>query len=191
MTKYTIYKIICKDENITDCYVGSTKDFDRRKIQHKSCCNNESLFNYNYKIYNFIRNNGGFDNFNFEVIEILNCENKHKALNRERYWIENLKSNLNTCKPTLDFEKRYKYRQKWEDNNKEYYKEYHKEYYENNKDYILKRTKEYGSQIINCECGNILKRHSFTKHEKTAKHLSYLNQKQTEMGHTLEHQQVV
>ena len=36
-----IYKISCKDTTITECYVGSTCDFKRRKIDHKSYCNNE------------------------------------------------------------------------------------------------------------------------------------------------------
>ena len=33
------YKIVCKDLNIKDCYVGHTTDFTKRKYQHKTACN--------------------------------------------------------------------------------------------------------------------------------------------------------
>ena len=34
--KSTIYKLCCKDTEITDEYVGSTTNFSRRKAHHKS-----------------------------------------------------------------------------------------------------------------------------------------------------------
>ena len=37
----TIYKIVCNDLSITDCYVGHTTDFVKRKCNHKIICNNE------------------------------------------------------------------------------------------------------------------------------------------------------
>ena len=46
-----IYKIICKDETITDIYIGHTTNFKQRNKLHKSTCNVESLKGYNYKIY--------------------------------------------------------------------------------------------------------------------------------------------
>ena len=39
-SKTIIYKIVCNDTNITDCYVGHTTDFTRRKQLHKNDCNN-------------------------------------------------------------------------------------------------------------------------------------------------------
>eukprot|EP01080_Neovahlkampfia_damariscottae_P013297 gene13297-12127_t len=36
-----IYKLCCKDPNVTEFYVGSTKNIRRRKCQHKYSCNNE------------------------------------------------------------------------------------------------------------------------------------------------------
>ena len=52
-----IYKIVCKDLNIKDLYVGSTTDFIRRKSMHKFNCNKNAC---NYKIYEIIRKNGGW-----------------------------------------------------------------------------------------------------------------------------------
>ena len=54
-----IYKIVCNDLNITDCYVGSTTDFTTRKSHHKSSCNNETDSRYHLKVYKMIRDNGG------------------------------------------------------------------------------------------------------------------------------------
>ena len=31
-----MYKIVCNDLSILDCYVGSTTDFTRRKAEHKN-----------------------------------------------------------------------------------------------------------------------------------------------------------
>ena len=60
-----IYKIVCKNPNINDVYVGHTTNFIQRKYSHKIACN--SITN-NIKIYNIIRENGGWDNW--DMIEI-------------------------------------------------------------------------------------------------------------------------
>jgi hypothetical protein len=67
-TKTIIYKIVCNDLNITDVYVGHTTNFINRKALHKSNCNNINGKSYNLKIYNTIRNNGGW--LNWSMIEI-------------------------------------------------------------------------------------------------------------------------
>jgi hypothetical protein len=50
-----IYKIRCLDENITDCYVGHTTRFDKRKFQHSN-----NIGKYDYKLYQVIEQNGGY-----------------------------------------------------------------------------------------------------------------------------------
>ena len=59
------YKIVCKDTNMTDCYVGHTTDFTKRKYKHKGLCNNTNIRNYTIPLYQFIRANGGFNNIWF------------------------------------------------------------------------------------------------------------------------------
>ena len=57
MVKYNesmIYKLCCKDTDITDIYLGSTTNFRCRKNQHKSQCHNINAKGYNYKVYKFI-----------------------------------------------------------------------------------------------------------------------------------------
>jgi hypothetical protein len=65
----SIYKLCCKDIYIIDIYVGHTTDMRRRKWQHKTNCNNEKNKVYNLNVYQFIRNNGGWDNWDMIEIE--------------------------------------------------------------------------------------------------------------------------
>ena len=91
----TIYKIVCKDLDITDCYVGSTTNFNRRKSEHKTRYNNVNDKHYNLKVYKFIRDHGNFDNFDIIEVERYCAIDKNDLHARERYWLKKLKSNLN------------------------------------------------------------------------------------------------
>jgi len=131
-SKGIIYKLCCKNPEITDCYIGSTTNFIRRKQQHKNCCNENS----NYYVYKFIRDKGGFQNWDMIQIEEYTAKDKKDLESRERYWIETLKVSLNQKIPTRTHKE---------------YRELHKdnillkkrEYYEYNKDNILLKNKEY------------------------------------------------
>ena len=78
------YKIVCNDLSITECYVGHTTDFRSRKSNHKSDCNNENGKSYNFRIYQFIREQGGWSNWSMVLIEQISCANSLDALKRER-----------------------------------------------------------------------------------------------------------
>ena len=67
-----IYKIFCKNENLKDLYVGHTTNFIQRKYQHKTSCNNN---NVKFKIYETIRANGGWNNWDMVEIANYNCKN--------------------------------------------------------------------------------------------------------------------
>ena len=60
-----IYWITCKDKHIKDDYIGSTNNLHRRLMEHKRL----SRFK-NRKIYNCIRENGGWDNWDINIIDI-------------------------------------------------------------------------------------------------------------------------
>lgn len=141
-----IYKIVCKDTSITDCYVGSTIDFTKRTKQHKYYCTNKNNKIYNYKVYQFIRENGGWDNFDIVLVEKVKVNDSYQLKKQERKYIEQLNATLNINIPTRT-------QKEWYEVNKdrilEKKKDYHevnkdklKEYYENNKDKILERKKE-------------------------------------------------
>jgi hypothetical protein len=98
----TIYKIYCKDETITDIYVGHTTNFNVRKYQHKNSCKDP---NCNVKIYKTIRENGGWDNWNMVEIAKYNCKNSTEARIKEQEHFELLKASLNSCPPYIDKKK--------------------------------------------------------------------------------------
>ena len=109
-SKLIIYKIVCNDDNITDCYVGQTTNFSNRKWGHKNDCNNAISEHYNVPLYQFIRLNGGWDNFSMLIIEHYPCESKEEALKREQYWVKLLKATLNTKGPVKNHKHKIKNR---------------------------------------------------------------------------------
>ena len=91
-----IYKIFCNDKSINDVYVGHTTNFTNRKHSHKrACCN----LNNKLKIYNTIRQNGGWDNWNMVEIAKYNCSDNTEARIKEQQHYEELNSNLNSRPP--------------------------------------------------------------------------------------------
>jgi len=157
-----IYKLCCKDANITDIYIGSTTSFRHRKSGHKSACNNENRKGYNRHVYKFIRENGGFLNWDMILVEYYPSKTKLQLEKREREIIENLKPTLNKTIPTRTGKEWYddnketmiRIKKNWRDNNKEKIKGYYeenkeqklekaKEHYEENKEQILEKAKEY------------------------------------------------
>lgn len=119
MPVYTIYKIQCGDE----VYIGSTRDFTQRKSQHKRSCNLETVKGYNLKIYQVIRENGGWDSKIITPIELLECETITEAHIREQFWIREYSATLNMRQAYITKEDRQKQkniaRDKWEKNHPE------------------------------------------------------------------------
>jgi hypothetical protein len=140
-SKTIIYKLVCKDTAVTDCYVGHTTRFPNRKAMHKYNADKIQSRQHNYYVYRFIRENGGFSNWDMVQIEEYPCENSRQAETRERYWLETLKASLNKNIPTrskteweADFPEKVKqHKAKWRNANKEYIKAYSKIYNENKK----------------------------------------------------------
>jgi hypothetical protein len=64
-----VYKLVCKDVNATEVYVGSSTSLRNRRSGHKSGCNNVNDKRYNFRVYQHIRANGGWDNWQLLPIE--------------------------------------------------------------------------------------------------------------------------
>lgn len=93
-----IYKIVCRDTNIKNFYIGHTTNFTRRKCMHKKATTNQNRRDYNRILYETIRNNGGFENWQMVEIKKICCNDKREAEKHEREAIEELKPDLNiTC----------------------------------------------------------------------------------------------
>ena len=95
-----IYMIYCEDEGVDEFYVGSSANLKSRTATHKSSCNNINDKHYNVKLYRYIRDNFGWDNFTVKTLEKYSCENEKQLHNREQKWIEELKPTLN-CKRAI------------------------------------------------------------------------------------------
>jgi hypothetical protein len=146
-----IYKIVCKDINNTDIYVGHTTNFTNRKRHHKECINPENP-HHKYKLYQTIKNIGGWDNWDMIEIEKYPCNDENEAKKRERFWFEEFKANLNMRFPIRD-------KKEYTDTHKN-----EKQEYDKNRRLIQ----------FNCECGSTIKYSHKSDHLKTIKHLKYL-----------------
>ena len=93
------YKIFCKDTTIKELYVGLTTNFVQRKHGHKQSCKNEKAPNHNCKLYNAIRNAGGWENWQMEIIAFHNCKDSHEAHKKEQEYFEMLGATLNSIEP--------------------------------------------------------------------------------------------
>ena len=162
---YYIYKICCDD--LPDfVYVGSTKAFRQRKSQHKNCYNKGDT----KKIYNTIRENGGWENWRMVILEELGEVSFTEARIKEEEHRVKLKANLNMvkCYKTDGHtkENHKEYAKEWYENNKEHIKEITKEYRENNKEKI----KKYQAQKIICECGVEINISNKARHKNSLLH---------------------
>jgi hypothetical protein len=152
-----IYKIehLEKPELI---YIGSTTMFNRRKSSHKRNCNNETNKEYNGKLYNMMRLNGGWDAFKCMIIKEFPCNNKTELLIEEEKHRKEYQATLNKNRAyRTEEEAKEISRQYYETNrdklienvkqyneaNKDKITEYSKQYYEVNKDKINKKQKDY------------------------------------------------
>jgi hypothetical protein len=186
-----IYKLVCNDLNVTDTYVGHTTNFNERKGRHKSVCNNDNSPGYNYKVYQTIRSNGGWDNWKIVMIEYFPCNNEREASARERYQYEILNSNMNSKVPGRSQKQHYEdnkeaklmYQKQHYEDNKEAILLQHKQYYEDNKEAILLQHKQHYEdnkeaillQHYLCDCGRNIKLCNKSRHLKTKIHLKIIN----------------
>tara|TARA_R110000772_G_scaffold102594_2_gene203384 strand:+ start:226 stop:789 length:564 start_codon:yes stop_codon:yes gene_type:complete len=183
-----IYKWSCIDSPDL-FYVGSTWDMKDRKYLHKSDSKTSE-----YKTYVICRENGGYDNFVFEILEEYDCNDKIERLKREQYWIDTLNPSMNTFRAYITDEQKKEYSKEWYNKNRELLKEYWKEHYQQNKErykeyYCLKNkeqnkeqskenSKQYkqkNSETIECECGGKYKKYRKSTHIKSNLHKNFMS----------------
>ena len=151
---YTFYKFVCINNDINSCYVGSSANMKKRRTDHKSRCHNENTPEYNFKIYQTIREKGGWSNW--KIIELgtrYNITKREAEQIEEQYRVE-LKADINMRRAFLTEEQKKEQKKEWYEDNPEYNKEYYeqnkekmkeqmKEYYEGNKEQMKEQMKEY------------------------------------------------
>jgi hypothetical protein len=167
-----IYEIIEKETNIS-IYVGSTtgKYFCLRKASHTR----PSQFTNGKQpiLYNYIQEKGGWDKFNFGILNEYNHIEKNELLTNEKNYIVQKIPICNKNLPILtQEEKREKRRikaKKFRENNPDY----NKRYINNEKqiNYTIKRC----STKIDCECGGKYSLQNKTNHISSQKHKTHFN----------------
>jgi|AntAceMinimDraft_5_1070358.scaffolds.fasta_scaffold118852_1 hypothetical protein len=137
----TIYHIRAIETKMV-AYVGSTTNFKQRCALHKSSCKNGSTI----PIYNYIRDNGGYDLFEIVPVAFLHLNDVIELRIEEQKEMDKYTDKLNAIKAYTSEQEREKIKKEYREQNKEKHKEYNKIYREQNKDKITEKNKEYKEQ---------------------------------------------
>ena len=120
-------------------YIGSTTNFNRRKATHKHRSNT-----HNQKVYQTIRELGGWDNFEMVLVAKCPCDDK-KELHAKEFEYQQLfdvNMNMSSASSGLDFSDS-EYMKKYYEKNCEKLSEYQKKYREKNFEKLCKKSKLY------------------------------------------------
>ena len=106
-----IYKIQQKDIEAL-LYVGHTTDFTKRKCSHKLNCKSNQI-----KVYQMVRDNGGWDCFKMVMVEEFQCKNKLQACKREDDLMREMKANMNSIGAVFDKDKYLEHQKQYREEN--------------------------------------------------------------------------
>ena len=144
-----VYSIQCKDKEVKEFYIGSTKTYCFRYRHHKSHCINKNTRKYTGPLYQFIRQNGGWDNWEM-IVEVKTDDlTKEDREILEQVYKDLLQPHLNS-KNVIGIDK-------------EKEKKTNQEYYEKNKEKIAQRKNIKG---ICPQCGKEMLERSIKRHIK-------------------------
>ena len=147
---YSMYKIYPKNSDLNYSYIGHTNNFVFRKRQHQLPCIDTTHTKSHIKLYQVIRENGGWDEWVMVEIEKLIGKTKLEARIREQELIEEHGANLNLLKAYISEEERKEAKkqitEKYREENKELLKEQTKKYKEDHKEIIAEQMKKYRAE---------------------------------------------
>lgn len=150
LSDYYMYKIYPKKKELNYCYIGHTNDFNSRKRQHKLISTSEQHNKLHFKIYQTIRQNGGWDEWEMIEIEKINGKNKLEARMREQELIKEHNANLNSLSAYITEGERAAIKkaitEKYREENKELLKEQTKKYKQEHKEIIAEQMKKYRAE---------------------------------------------
>ena len=178
---YTFYKIVNINGDVDLCYVGSTCNMKHRRCSHKSNCNNENSKTYNCKVYQIIREHGGWDEF--KMIEIGNETEltKRQAEQIEETYRVELKANLNTIKCFTTEQEIKENTKQYRIDNVDKIKENTKQYRIDNVDKIkqhsidtVDKIRQHKNTKNTCDCGGKYTLSNKSQHIKTKTHQKYI-----------------
>ena len=149
-----MYRLQCKDETITPIYISSCWDLDDTEKQHKDAVNNSTNEKYDHKVHFFIREHGGWDNWEFVGLIHYNVSGTNDRLMREQCY-------KSWCNPSLnDSVRAITVRLPTEENPE------------------LKKMKTnsqlFGEKKIKCDCGSVVSNTNLKVHLRSIKHAKYV-----------------
>ena len=168
MPDYThgkIYKLI--NSINSEIYIGSTTyPYLSERLHAHRGQSKDNTGRRDSKLYIFMREIGQ-NNFKIELIEKYSCNNRKELNEREQYYIELLKPELNMFRAIEDpnYEKTRR--------DPEERRQRNKEYYEKNKEQISEKYKI----KFTCECGVECRKSDQKRHERSKFHLNYIQNK--------------
>jgi hypothetical protein len=178
--EYKIYQIVCKETG--EVYFGkTTKTLQHRLYQHKNdlnCTSRQIILRGDYYIEQI---NSTFDEeesirLERRYIETFECVNGIiPGRTRKEYYEENKDEILEKNKEwnKAHKEEMSEYNKEYREAHKEEISEYHKEWYEEHKEELSKKRKE----KYTCECGSTIRKADKPRHERSQKHIDYINSK--------------
>jgi len=177
-----IYKIV--SDNTDKIYIGSTCSMLSKRLHgHK---NSYTQFLKGNKTNTSSSELIKLGNVDIILIENYSCESKEQLHARERYHIEQNKCIcVNKLLPIRNSKEYYQdnkekiaeYKKEYTELNIEKIKERNKEYYQENKEIIAEKQRLYLKEI-KCVCGSNFVRNGRIRHEKTLKHIKYIESNQ-------------
>lgn len=90
---YCVYKWECKDCN--HIYIGHTNNYNKRRKEHQTACNDVKNKSYNNNLYKYMRKFGGYDNWEMSILEEFYAPDRKDAEIIEQSYIDKLKPSLN------------------------------------------------------------------------------------------------
>lgn len=181
-SKPCIYRIRHKlDTDNKMIYIGSSFKFRKRRDQHKHICTNKDDRHYNTYLYQYIRENGGWDMFDCDILETCDADEEWRK-QREQEYITAFKPKLNCVNAYGRNEDR---KQLYLKTNHENKKAMDRAYHHRNKEKISQQKKIYDQihkeeiskrrrEVIECECGKNSTRGNYLRHRKSKHHQEYL-----------------
>jgi hypothetical protein len=187
---FVIYSILCKTDTGL-LYIGSTKDYDKRKNDHMFASQKNTK-----KIYELIRSNGGWDNFVMSPIKHFECATRLQAREEEDKYIVEMKATMNSIRAVMCPQRVKEYRAEYKKQNADHIHADAKRYYQEHKDErkvyrdsISEDQKEYkkkwytehkegrhekNKEEYTCACGRVGKITNRARHEKSQFHLDFI-----------------
>jgi hypothetical protein len=104
------YKLVCKDPETKDVFVGYTTNMVQRRYLHKAISSqNINTIKKNKKLYETIQEKGGWDNWDMILIEQCKCDGALDARKKAREHLGKLRASLNKHIPSRTKNEHYEY----------------------------------------------------------------------------------